>query len=57
VELEIDDVKRWWPHTHGEPHCYRLSVSADGTDVPILERLLGFRTVEADRRNDAFEPG
>jgi len=55
VELEIDDVQRWWPHTHGEPHCYRLSVSADGTDVPILERLLGFRTVEADRRNDAFE--
>jgi beta-mannosidase len=43
AELRIPSPKLWWPHTHGEPHLYDLTV--EGYDVA---RRVGFRTVESD---------
>jgi beta-mannosidase len=44
-ELSVDDVARWWPHTHGSPvlHDVRLIVSHDGRPVSIDAGRVGFR--------------
>ncbi len=40
--LAVSDVARWWPHTHGEPALYRVTV--DGADAGRI----GFRAVDAE---------
>jgi beta-mannosidase len=40
-ELVVDDVARWWPHTHGEPNRYRVTMTADGFELDLGH--VGFR--------------
>jgi beta-mannosidase len=49
--LKISDVEPWWPHTHGIPFLYDVSVVIDGV-VHDLGRT-GFRRVAVDRDKDA----
>ena len=48
--VEIPDVRRWWPHTHGEPALYPVSVTADGETFALGD--VGFRTVAVHRDAD-----
>jgi beta-mannosidase len=45
--MVIDPPALWWPHTHGEPAVYRLSIDAhaEGRAVKIDLGTSGFRTV------------
>jgi beta-mannosidase len=44
-ELQVADVARWWPHTHGEPvlHDVRLIVSRGEQPVSVAAGRVGFR--------------
>ena len=48
--VEIPDVRRWWPHTHGEPALYPVDVTAGGQSFAL--GAIGFRTVAIDRGAD-----
>ena len=48
--LKIPDVTPWWPHTHGRPHLYELTLLADGTEYSLGKT--GFRRIEGDRGAD-----
>lgn len=45
--VTLPDVELWWPHTHGRPRTYRVTLEVDGTVHPM--GVVGFRTVELDR--------
>ena len=47
--LEVPDVARWWPHTHGEPalHQVRLLVDRGDGATTIDGGRVGFRTISA----------
>lgn len=53
--LSIPNAKPWWPHTHGEPSLYNVTVTIDGTSHPIART--GFRRVTADRGPDGKDFG
>jgi beta-mannosidase len=42
-EARVERVRRWWPHTHGEPALYEVSVAFDGEIV--ARRQVGFRAL------------
>jgi beta-mannosidase len=42
-ELRIPTVARWWPHTHGSPTLYELSIRAG--DVELHRGRVGFRSL------------
>ncbi len=48
--LKLPDVKPWWPHTHGTPHLYELTLVSDGVEYPLGKT--GFRRIEIDRGAD-----
>jgi beta-mannosidase len=52
----VDDVQRWWPHTHGAQPLYPVSItwSGDRGPVELSAAKLGFRTVEVDTSQSAF---
>lgn len=52
VRLEVTDVERWWPHTHGTPSTYLLEVRC--ADEVVEHRVIGFSTVVADRTDGRF---
>lgn len=53
AELRVRSPKLWWPHTHGDPHRYALTV--EGHE---LTRHVGFRTIESvgDILSDGLKP-
>ncbi len=55
-ELCIDNVERWWPHTHGVPRLYEASIIVshlqDEMEFPLAP--LGFRKSVIDRANSRF---
>ncbi len=51
--VTVDGVERWWPHTHGPQPLYPVAVAVG--DVRFELGSVGFRTVEADRRDDGFQ--
>lgn len=55
--VEITPLRRWWPHTHGEPSLYMLEVErqdAGGShEVWPLGRV-GFRALAIDRHDGGF---
>ena len=53
AELRLSSPTLWWPHTHGEPHLYDLSV--EGHDI---RRRIGFRTLASpgDILRDGLQP-
>ncbi len=54
VRVETPDL--WWPHTHGEPALYDVSVEAlvDEASVSIDLGKRGFRSVTIDREDGDF---
>ncbi len=52
VEVALDDVERWWPHTHGAQRLYPVVVTVSGHVLDAVE--VGFRTVEVDREDGAL---
>lgn len=56
--LEIADVARWWPHTHGDPALYaaHVEVRMTGNTEPVALPLhrLGFRTLVVDTDGGDF---
>ena len=54
--VRIPGVRRWWPHTHGEPSLYDVSLHIDlghgTTETRSLGRT-GFRALVVDRGMDA----
>jgi len=53
AELRLPGVKRWWPHTHGEPVLHEATLEVDGTVV--ASRRVGFRALET--RGDVLRDG
>jgi beta-mannosidase len=51
-QVTLEQVARWWPHTHGPQPRSTVAVEFDG--VRRFERRIGFRTVELDRADGAF---
>ena len=52
AHLRIPDVRLWWPHTHGAPVTYPLSIAV-GEHVLDLGAV-GFRTVSVARGDGGF---
>ncbi|HLX87950.1 MAG TPA: hypothetical protein VKR22_05800, partial [Acidimicrobiales bacterium] len=50
--IELPEVARWWPHTHGTQPRYDLILEAGDQRVDL--GAVGFRTVELDRSDDGF---
>ncbi|HEY5456554.1 MAG TPA: glycoside hydrolase family 2 protein [Acidothermaceae bacterium] len=48
----VSDVALWWPHTHGTPSRYAVSLEA-GDDCVELGTV-GFRTIDADVSSNGF---
>jgi beta-mannosidase len=51
--LALTGVERWWPHTHGAQPLYPVDVEVNGVSRRL--RRVGFRTIELDRRDGAFD--
>jgi beta-mannosidase len=53
AELRVRSPKLWWPHTHGDPHLYDVTV--EGYDIA---RRIGFRTISSpgDILRDGMRP-
>ncbi|WP_408420379.1 glycosyl hydrolase 2 galactose-binding domain-containing protein [Paraburkholderia fungorum] len=51
--VRVPHAERWWPHTHGEPTLYPLTLQL-GDDPAISHSLgsVGFRSIEVDRGAD-----
>jgi beta-mannosidase len=54
--LELDQVKLWWPHTHGEQPLYaaRLNLRVGAEQIAIDLGRLGFRHLEVDTTDGGF---
>ena len=44
-DVRVGGVERWWPHTHGQPHLYRVELR---TGAGELVRSVGFRELGRD---------
>lgn len=57
-ELCVPDVDLWWPHTHGEPALYSLTLRvrmAGSTAEPVVALgRVGFRTIDLHSANNDF---
>jgi beta-mannosidase len=49
----VGRVERWWPHTHGAPRRYALSLVLEGGDAPVGLGHVGFRTLSPGPGFDA----
>ena len=50
--IVVEDVQRWWPHTHGDQPLYGVRAVIAGQHVDLGE--VGFRTIEVDRSDGGF---
>lgn len=48
--LRLRDVRKWWPHTHGEPFLYPARVLVGEIEIDLGR--IGFRSIEIDRGSD-----
>jgi beta-mannosidase len=60
-EMTLPNVDLWWPHTHGEPALYEVSLILAARDATGHERRIesdfgrvGFRTLRLDRESGKF---
>lgn len=56
-QLQVPDAPLWWPHTHGEPvlHDCRLDIAVAGQSLSVDCGKIGFRHIEVNDRDGAFE--
>ena len=50
--IELPDVERWWPHTHGAQPLYPVVVELAGERIELGR--VGFRTIDVDRSDGGF---
>jgi beta-mannosidase len=50
--LELARIEPWWPHTHGTPQLYPVSVATGSARLDFGST--GFRSVQLDRWGDGF---
>lgn len=50
--LHIENVQKWWPHTHGKPVLYAARIRAGEHEVDL--GFVGFRTIEVKTENGDF---
>lgn len=43
--LQIPDPNLWWPHTHGQPSLYDVTIAAEGR--PLHRATVGFRSLRS----------
>lgn len=46
VTLQLPEVRLWWPHTHGEPNLYPVSLQVEltnGSTIDFEDAPIGFR--------------
>lgn len=57
LKLKSSDLKRWWPHTHGEPHLYtpELSVTINNETTTYVLPSIGFKDIQVDQGNNSFK--
>ncbi|AIC29428.1 glycoside hydrolase family 2 protein [Rhizobium etli bv. mimosae str. IE4771] len=48
--LKLADIEPWWPHTHGAPRLYELTLVSDGVEYSLGST--GFRRIEVERGAD-----
>ena len=48
--LKLSDIEPWWPHTHGTPRLYTLTLVSDGVEYPLGST--GFRRIDVERGAD-----
>jgi beta-mannosidase len=60
-KLEVSNVDLWWPHTHGKPALYQVSLQIELSDahgqqqqVEIKLGAVGFRSLRLDRESGRF---
>jgi len=55
-QARVTNADFWYPHTHGQSACYRISIEAihAGDAVTIDLGITGFRTLEVRRENNDF---
>ena len=53
-ESRVPDVRRWWPHTHGDPELYRVALA--GEAGPLYRSRVGFRDLSGARDLEADGP-
>jgi beta-mannosidase len=46
--IRIPGVRKWWPHTHGDPALYDVSMNG------VLLGKVGFRSIDVDRGADGM---
>jgi beta-mannosidase len=49
-DITVRDAARWWPHTHGDPTLYSLTLRIDETRCDL--GAIGVRSVERDAGDD-----
>jgi beta-mannosidase len=50
ASLHVGSVTPWWPHTHGEPHLYPVTLRAGDEEIALGR--VGFRHLAIDRGAD-----
>jgi beta-mannosidase len=54
--LQLPQPDLWWPHTHGEPALYGLSLQIDGAEPGLLDLgCVGFREIEVHTDDGDFQ--
>ncbi|MDK4733389.1 glycoside hydrolase family 2 protein [Rhizobium sp. CNPSo 3490] len=48
--LKLSDIEPWWPHTHGTPRLYDLTLVSAGEEYSLGST--GFRRIDVDRGAD-----
>ena len=62
VLLPVPSPTLWWPHTHGVPYLYNLTVTFNGSQtgnagLQTVRRRVGFRTIRVVREKTGDSPG
>jgi beta-mannosidase len=52
-EVRVREVERWWPHTHGVPALYDVTLVLDGGAQRVALGATGFRTLDPGPAFDA----
>jgi len=55
-QLKIDNVEYWWPHTHGVPILYNITLKTtiNGYDAKYTLTPIGFKQIEIDQSKNNF---
>jgi len=54
ARLNLPDIPLWWPHTHGSPALFQVSLESPRGGALLPVGQVGFRHVEADQANGRF---